>query len=106
MTFLRPTRLRALYRDLRVSRRERLPEPVIVVEGTSAAGIVDRLYFSEETGLILRRTNTVETPLGSLPQQYDFGDYRVIDRVQIPMRIVWSRAAYQVTFVFAHVEHK
>lgn len=105
VTFLRPPLLASSYRDLRVVGRHRIPEAVIVVEGTSMRGPVHRLVFNESTGLLVRRTDEIDTPLGSLPQRYDFSDFRGADGVTIPMRIVWSRADYQVTFAVSNVQH-
>jgi hypothetical protein len=105
MTFLGPPLLRDSYADLRVTGRDRIPEPVVVVEGTSRRGGMHRLFFSERTGLLVRRSEELDTPLGSLPQRYDFSEYRAVNGVRIPMRIVWSRADYQVTFAFSSVRH-
>jgi hypothetical protein len=105
VTFLRPPLLRDAYKDLHVIGRERIPESVVVIEGVSARGLVHRLYFSEQTGLLIRRTDEIDTPLGPLPERYDFSDYREADGVRVPMRIVWSRADYQVTFAIARVTH-
>lgn len=105
VTFVRPPILRDSYRDLHVVGRDLIPEPVVILEGTSGRGTVHRLDFSEQTGLLVRRTDEIETPLGKLPERYDFTEYRAVDGVQIPMRIVWSRADYQVTFVIERVTH-
>jgi hypothetical protein len=76
----------------------------IVTTGTNARG-VHTLYFDEQTGLLLRRTDEIVTPLGVLPERYDFGDFRRVDGVMVPMAITWSRADYQVSFVASEVRH-
>ena len=106
LTFLRVPLLAESYRDLRVVGRERIPDPVIVIEGTSARGAVHRIFFNEESGLIVRRTDEIDTPLGSVPEHYDFSDFKRVDGIAVPMRIVWSRADYQVTFVISNVQHE
>ena len=105
MTFLRPLLLQDSYRDLKVVGRDRIPDPVVVIEGTSARGVLHRIFFNEESGLIVRRTDEIETPLGNVPEHYDFSEFRRVDSIAIPMRIVWSRADYQVTFVISDVQH-
>jgi len=105
-TFLRPQLLSESYRDLRVVGRDRIPDPVLVIEGTSGRGTAHRILFNEESGLIVRRTDEIETPLGNVPEHYDFSDFKRIDGIMIPMRIVWSRADYQVTFALAEVKHQ
>jgi hypothetical protein len=105
MTFLRPPLLSKAYAELRVVGRAAIPDAAIMVEGQSARGGVHRMYFSDETGLLVRRTDEIDTPLGRLPENYDFSDFRRIGGVAIPMRIVWSRADYQVTFALSDVQH-
>jgi hypothetical protein len=105
ITFLRPQLLPDSYRDLKVVGRDRIPDPVVVMEGTSARGALHRIFFNEESGLIVRRTDEIETPLGNVAEHYDFSDFKRIDGITIPMRIVWSRADYQVAFVLATVQH-
>jgi hypothetical protein len=105
ITFLRPQLLSESYRDLRVVGRDQIPEPVVVVEATSSRGAAHRIFFNEETGLIVRRSDEIETPLGNVPQRSDFSDFKRVDGIMIPMRIVWSRADYQVTFAISTVQH-
>jgi photosynthetic reaction center cytochrome c subunit len=47
-----------------------------------------RLYFDTQTGLLLRLVRYSETPLGRLPTQIDYSDYREADGVKLPYR--WS----------------
>ena len=74
-------------------------------DGRAADPASQRLWFETATDLLLRRSDEVETPLGSLPESYDFDDYRRVDGVLVPFKIQWSRADYQVTFVFGEVKH-
>jgi len=53
----------------------------------------------------VRRTDEIETPLGRLPEQYDFEDFKKTDGLTLPMRITWSRADYQVEFRVERVSH-
>ena len=49
-----------------------------------------RLYFDEQSGLLVRVVQYVETPLGRNPAQIDFADYRDADGVKVPFR--WTLA--------------
>jgi photosynthetic reaction center cytochrome c subunit len=49
-----------------------------------------RLYFDAQSGLLIRLIRYNETPLGRLPTQIDYSDYRDADGVKIPYR--WSLA--------------
>ncbi len=49
-----------------------------------------RLYFDEQSGLLVRLIRFGETPLGRLPTQIDYADYRESGGVKIPFR--WTLA--------------
>lgn len=49
-----------------------------------------KLYFDEQSGLLVREVQYVETPLGRNPTQTDFADYRDADGVKVPFR--WTVA--------------
>jgi hypothetical protein len=105
MTFLRPPLLAKAYPDLRIVARGTIGgENVVIATGTSTRG-VHRLYFSESSGLLVRRTDEIETPLGAVPERYDFSDFKRIDGAMVPTKIVWSRADYQVTFAATEISH-
>jgi Photosynthetic reaction centre cytochrome C subunit len=49
-----------------------------------------KLYFDKTSGLLVRLTRYNPTPLGVVPVQIDFGDYRDVDGVKTPFR--WTIA--------------
>jgi len=67
-------------------------------------GMPERLYFDALTGVLLRRHRESPTPVGVLPEEYDFDDYRTVDGVLVPFFVQWSRADYQVTHRIAEVK--
>lgn len=48
------------------------------------------LFFSKQSGLLLRLVYFTQTALGRLPQQTDYSDYREVDGVKVPFR--WTAA--------------
>jgi photosynthetic reaction center cytochrome c subunit len=105
ITFLRPPQLQTTYPDLRVVARDTIGgDAVIIAIGTSARG-VHRLYFSESTGLLVRRSDDIDTPLGAVSERYDFGEFKRVDGAMVPGTVAWSRADYQVTFVATEIRH-
>lgn len=85
-----------LFRDLKLKeqftrmnvRREKLDgKDVNVVTGAALTGKRERLYFDAETGLLLRRVASTQTPIGVIPEQTDYEDYRDVDGVKIPFTI-------------------
>lgn len=45
------------------------------------------LYFDAESGLLLRKVETLGTIVGAIPQQTDFDDYKDVDGIKLPMTI-------------------
>src|SRR5262249_51468740 len=45
---------------------------------------VERLFFDVETGLLLRRITYLRTMVATIPEQFDFEDYRDVDGVKLP----------------------
>jgi Photosynthetic reaction centre cytochrome C subunit len=60
---------------------------VYMIIGTRVDSKRERLYFDAETGLLLRRSTAVQTPLGVIPQETNFEDYRDVDGVKVPFTI-------------------
>ncbi len=61
-----------------------------VIQAKPAEGPVEKLFFDVKTGLLVRRYTESDTPLGKLPLQTDYEDYRDVDGVKQPFLIHWS----------------
>jgi len=61
-----------------------------VIQATPADGPVEKLFFDVRTGLLVRRYTESDTPLGKLPLQVDYEDYREVDGIKQPFLIHWS----------------
>jgi outer membrane lipoprotein-sorting protein len=60
---------------------------VQVVQGTSSSGeAMATLYFDIESGLLVRLVRVSNSPVGRIPTQYDYSDYREVAGVKIPFR--------------------
>ena len=69
-------------------RREKLNDrDVFMIVATRVDGKRERLYFDAETGLLLRRSSSLETPIGVVPQEKNFDDYREVDGLKVPFTI-------------------
>jgi hypothetical protein len=64
---------------------------VNVVQGTGAGGITATLYFDAETGLLRRQVRYVESPVGRIPTQVDYLEYREVAGVRLPVQwtVTW-----------------
>jgi len=57
---------------------------VYIVDGTTTDNRRMRLYFDATSGLLLRRTTTMSTMIGIIPDQIDLEDYREADGLKFP----------------------
>jgi photosynthetic reaction center cytochrome c subunit len=64
---------------------------VQVVQGTGSGGALVTLYFDAESGLLARQIRLVPSPVGRLPTQVDYADYREVAGVKLPFRwtVTW-----------------
>src|SRR6202035_5007069 len=63
-----------------------------------------RLYFDEQSGLLVRLVRYGETPLGRLPTQIDYADYREAGGVKIPFRWTLARPGGRFTIQISDVQ--
>ncbi|MGD0571343.1 MAG: c-type cytochrome [Candidatus Sulfotelmatobacter sp.] len=63
-----------------------------------------RLYFDEQSGLLVRLVRFAETPLGRLPTQIDYADYREVGGVKIPFRWTLARPSGLFTIQVSEVK--
>jgi photosynthetic reaction center cytochrome c subunit len=61
-----------------------------VVEAKPVDGPIEKLFFDVKAGLLVRRYTESSTPLGKLPLQTDYEDYRDVDGIKQPFLIHWS----------------
>lgn len=97
-------RLKEVYPQLRRGRPETIGGMECeVLNGTGSGRPAVRLYFSKDSGLLLRMVRFAETPLGRIPTQIDYADYREADGVKIPFRWTLSRPNGRFTIQIAEV---
>jgi len=80
-------------------------EDVIVAEGTGGSRSPLKLYFDKDSGLLVRVVRYSQIPVGRVPAQFDFEDYRVVPgtRIKLPYKLTstWvdGRSITQVTSI-------
>jgi photosynthetic reaction center cytochrome c subunit len=57
-----------------------------VVQGQSPGGALVTLYFDSESGLLTRMIRYSESPVGRIPTQIDYSDYRDVSGVKMPFK--------------------
>ena len=87
-----------LYTDFRVRPGDTLDgKATYMVSANGKDQLPLRLYFDQQSGLLLRLIRYADTPLGRLPTQIDYADYRKADDVLIPFRWTLARPSGRFT---------
>ncbi|PYR97718.1 MAG: c-type cytochrome [Acidobacteria bacterium] len=65
---------------------------VTIIQGTAAGRSRIKLFFDNETGLLIRQLRYSDTPVGTVPIQVDYSNYREVAEVKIPFRsvVTWT----------------
>jgi photosynthetic reaction center cytochrome c subunit len=63
---------------------------VDVVQGNGPRGLLVTLYFDTQTGLLLRELRYGSSPIGRVPTQIDYADYRDVNGIKLPFRITYA----------------
>jgi hypothetical protein len=79
---------------------------VYVIRGTTASGKRETLFFDVETGFLVRRTTSTTTPVGTIPEQVDFADYKDVDGLKLPftIRVTAIDPTYSVVRKFTEIK--
>jgi photosynthetic reaction center cytochrome c subunit len=60
------------------------------VQGTGPRNLLVTLYFDKQTGLLLRELRYGGSPIGRVPTQIDYSDYRDVNGIKFPFRITYA----------------
>jgi len=63
---------------------------VEVVQGTGPRGLIVTLFFDRQTGLLLRELRFGNSPIGRVPTQIDYSDYRDVNGIKFPFHITYA----------------
>jgi photosynthetic reaction center cytochrome c subunit len=103
--FYFPLHVKTLYEKFRVEAGEKIDgHDTYAVVGRGEGQPLLRLYFDNESGLLLRLLRYAETPLGRNPTQIDYSDFREVNGVKIPFRWTLSRPGNQFTIQVQQVQ--
>jgi hypothetical protein len=86
-----PIHLKPMFSEMRLQGTEKVGDrEAYVVLGAREGKTPIRLFFDEQSGLLLRLVRFGDSALGWLPTQIDYADYRDTNGVKIPYR--WTLA--------------
>jgi photosynthetic reaction center cytochrome c subunit len=99
------TRLKEIFPQIRRGRPEQIGGVMCdSLIGTGSSRPPVRLYFDQNSGLLVRMVRYAETPVGRNPTQIDYADYRDADGVKIPFRWTLARLNGSFTIQIADVK--
>ena len=98
-----PAQIKPAFNQWRVSTTSIDDKNVRVLQGTNPRQPPLNLYF-DDSGLLVRMVRVVETPIGRVPTQIDYSDYRAVAGVKIPFRWISTWTDCQVTIELTDVQ--
>jgi photosynthetic reaction center cytochrome c subunit len=98
-----PVQIKQAFNQWRVSTTSIDDKDVRVLQGTNPRQPPLNLYF-DDSGLLVRMVRFVDTPIGRVPTQIDYSDYRVVAGVKIPFRWIATWTDGQVTIELTEVQ--
>jgi hypothetical protein len=97
-TFAFPVNVSKEFQRLRVGRPDKIDDrSVTVVFALKEGQPPVRLFFDDQSGLLVRMIRYAETPLGRNPTQVDYADYREVGGVKTPFQWTISRPSGRFT---------
>lgn len=103
--FYLPLRIKELFLQVRRGRPEQVNgADCNVLTGSGGGRPLTRFYFDSQSGLLLRMVRYSDTPVGRMPVQIDYADYKDLDGVKIPLRWTLSRPNGRFTIQVADVK--
>lgn len=99
------THLKQMFTELQVQGREKIGDrDARVVEGQRDGKTPIRLYFDEQSGLLVRLVRYGDTALGWLPTQIDYADYREANGLKVPYRWTLARPSGRFTIQVSEMQ--
>ena len=103
--FYLPLDLKQIFSQFRVRPPEKIGDhEAYLVVGLRPGQPPVRLYFDEQSGLLVREVRYAQTPLGRMPTQIDYSDYRDNDGVKVVCRWTLARPEGRFTIQIDKVE--
>jgi photosynthetic reaction center cytochrome c subunit len=94
-----PLHIKQAFAELRVEYPENIGDrEAYVVSAIRDGQAPVKFYFDEQSGLLERLVRYAPSPLGLVPTQIDYGDYRNVDGVETPFRRTVAQPGQSFTF--------
>ncbi len=98
-----PASIRQAFPEWRVGRTAINDKEVQLLQGLSGGQARANFYF-DETGLLVRMVRWTQTPVGFVPTQIDYSDYRDVAGIKVPFTRTVSQTYMQMTVELTNVQ--
>ena len=92
-----PAGIKQAFSQWKVGRTAIDDRTVQIVQGTNVGLLPVNLYFDDASGLLIRLVRWNETPVGPVPTQIEYGDYRDVAGIKMPFTWTVSQTFMQMT---------
>ena len=92
-----PAGIKNAFKTWKVGRTAIDGTPVMIVQGTNAPLLPVNLYFDTKSGLLVRLVRWNATPVGPVPTEINYEDYRDVAGVKMPFTWTVSQTYMQMT---------
>jgi outer membrane lipoprotein-sorting protein len=99
-----PAGIKQTFGDWRVGRTAIEDRPIQIVQGSSRGLLPVNFYFDRSTGMLVRLVRWNDTPLGPVPTQIEYSDYRDVAGVKMPFTWTASQTYMQATIKLSEVK--
>jgi hypothetical protein len=100
-----PARIKQSLSNLRVGLPQTIDDKdVTVLQGDGPNGTLATLYFDDKTGLLVRMVRHGRSPIGRVPTQVDYSDYRDVGGIKFPYRWTFAWLDGRDQFDFSDVK--
>ena len=100
-----PAQIKQALTDLRVGPPATIADKdVTVLQGNGPNGTLATLYFDDVSGLLVRLVRHGRTPIGRVPTQVDYADYRDVGGIKFPFHWTYAWLDGRDNFEFTDVK--
>ena len=100
-----PTQITSALTNLRVGPPSTIGDrDVTVLQGNGPNGTLATLYFDDASGLLVRMVRHGRSPIGRVPTQVDYADYRDVGGIKFPFRWTFAWLDGRDNFEFSDVK--
>jgi photosynthetic reaction center cytochrome c subunit len=85
-----PGNIKTALTGLRTATADIGDRDVEVVQGSGPNGLLVSLYFDKKTNLLVRMVRYSKSPVGRIPTQVDYSDYRDVGGIKFPFQYTFS----------------